>query len=336
MNKWLLLVVTGALILPLLSASDTSEQQEAIRRMEQAVSKTNIFELPSFQLKASVQIDNQGRPLDGYYQLLWNGPEQWREEINFPGYTEVQVGGKGTVAIHRSTGFIPLRIYELHAALGFGSNAPGSESGGFWSFSQLGLAPKDIVRKTRSRKEHGEKLTCVEIENELKHSYEMCVSDSMGTPLRSSSYHDDDFQPVGGKVFPRFLSFAVKGKTVAKVNVSELIAPAQFPPNSFTPPAGVAPQAGCMNPLPIRLVKRVMPEYPRSAREQHVQGLVALDVWISVEGVPRIGQTVANPSVELQKSSTDAITGWRYEPAKCNGQPVPIETVLRVDYTLSP
>jgi hypothetical protein len=39
-------------------------------------------------MKAALQIDNAGKPLDGSYRLLWNGPEQWREEISFPGYTE--------------------------------------------------------------------------------------------------------------------------------------------------------------------------------------------------------------------------------------------------------
>jgi hypothetical protein len=32
----------------------------------------------------------------------------------------------------------------------------------------------------------------------------------------------------------------------------------------------------------------------------------------------------------------DAIAGLQYHPAECNGQPVQVETVVRVNYELSP
>ena len=118
-----------ALCSPISRAADRPDQQQALRRIEQAVSKTNIFDMASFQMKANVQIDNQGKRLDGRYQLLWNGPDQWREEISFPGYSELQVGGKGTVWIQRNTPFYPLRIWNLHAALGFGSGVGSGLSG---------------------------------------------------------------------------------------------------------------------------------------------------------------------------------------------------------------
>lgn len=88
--------------------------------------------------------------------------------------------------------------------------------------------------------------------------------------------------------------------------------------------------------MPFRLVKKVIPEYPRAAVQQHVQGTIAVDVSIGADGVPRIIKVVATRSPDLEKSSVNAITDWRYEPATCNGSPVPVETVLRVDYTLPP
>jgi TonB family protein len=322
---------------PLLAFSDAAKEQEALKKIEQAVAKTNIFELPSFQMKASVQIESQGKLVDGTYQLLWNGPAQWREEIRFPGYTEVQVGGKGTVWIQRSTDFYPLRIYDLHAALGFGAGAADSSSGPVGSLVQSSLTQKDKIKKMRERKEHGEMQTCIEYENETKRSSELCVNQNTNTLARGSFYVDRNIQPVGGgKVYPRFLSFVENGKTLADASVTEFTTSDQFPPNSFTPPAGISPQAGCMNPVPFRLIKRLVPQYPESAREQHIQGLVALDAWIGLDGVPRIGKVVAHASPELEQSSASAIKEWRYDPATCNGKAVEVETVLRVDYTLRP
>jgi len=328
------LVALVALFFPFLCASNSPDPQQALRRSEQAVSKTNIFDLTSFQMKANVQIESQGKRLDGRYQLLWNGPDQWREEITFPGYTEVQVGGKGTVWMQRNTAFFPLRIWNLHAALGFGSGAgSGPRLGG--SFIQSGLTAKDTVKKVHSRKEHGDKLTCIEIEDERKISSDMCMNDATEVMVRNSSYKDRDFQPVGGKLFPRFLSFVEDGKEVASINIIELTTPGQFSSGSFTPPPGVPPRAGCMNPVPFRIARKTSPEYPQTARERHIQGTVAVEAWIGADGVPRIGQVVSRASPDLEKSTLNAITQWRYEPATCNGDPVDVQTVLQVNYTLA-
>jgi len=313
----------------MLASDDTAKQQEAIKKIEQAVAKTNIFELPSFQMKANVQVESQGKLMDGSYELLWNGPEQWKEEIHLPGYTETQVGGKGTVWILRSTDFYPRRIHDLHTALGFGTEGSGG------SLVQSSVTAKDKVKKVHRRKEHGEALTCVEYENEVKSPLGICVNESTNTLVRGSSYVDKDLQPVGGgKVYPRFLSFVEDGKTLAKANVTEITTPAQFPPSWFSPPAGVSPQAGCMNPTPPRLIKRLVPQYPESARQRHVQGTVALDARIGIDGIPRLGDVVVHSSPDLERSSVIALKEWRYEPATCNGKQVEVETVVKVNYSL--
>ena len=332
MRRCIVVAVVLMVFLPPLSASDSSDQQAAIKRLEQAVSKTNIFELSSFQMKASLQMDSQGKLVDGTYQLLWNGPDQWRQEITFPGYTEIQVGGKGSIWIHRSLDFIPPRIQNLYGTLGFGSSSLGPAQA---SFVQTAVTAGDTIKKTHSRKEHGDKLTCTQIENQLKISSEICVNDNTGMLVRGSSYQDSDFAAVGGKTYPRSLSFVEDGNKVVKVNITELSTPAQFPASSFAPPPGVSPQAGCMNPIPPELIKKVQPDYPYISRQNHVQGTVYIDTSIGVDGIPSINKVISSPSPELEKSSLDAVSKWRYEPATCNGKPLQLETVLTVNYWLS-
>jgi TonB family protein len=315
-----------------LDASDTVNQQEAIARLEQAVSKTNIFELPSFAMKADVRLDNHGKKIVGTYQLLWNGPDQWREGISVPGYSEVEIGGKGRIWRQRSSDFIPFPIYNLHQALGFGSNANSPAS---MSLVQPRLTPKDTIKRITPKKEHGDQLTCFEIEDEQKHSSEICMRDFSGTIARMSPYKDDDLQPVGGKVFPRHLSMRLESKTEAEVNITELSTPAQIPPETFSPPAGVSAQPGCMNPTLGRLVKRQNPHYPPAARQEHRQGTVAFEALIGTDGVPRIQKVIESAGADFEAASLDMLSQWRYDPAMCSGQPVEVETVLQVNYTLS-
>ncbi len=333
MKRCLYLLILVVSLRQDIGASDAVNQQEAIARLEQAVSKTNIFELPSFALKADVRLDNHGKKIVGTYQLLWNGPDQWREGISVPGYSEVEIGGKGKIWIQRSTDFIPFPIYNLHQALGFGSNANSPQS---MSLVQLRLTPKDTIKKITAKKEHGDQMTCFELEDEQKHPSEICMHDASGTIARMPSYNkDNNLQPVGGKVFPRHLSVGLDNKTEAEVSITELSTPAQFPPETFVPPAGVSAQPGCMNPSGARLTKKENPHYPPVAREQRRQGTVAFDASIGTDGVPRIQKVVESAGADFEAASLQAINQWHYDPALCSGQPVEVETVLQVNYTLS-
>src|SRR5215475_6799176 len=87
-------VLVALFLTSLLSASvNTREGQEII---EQAQSRSDIRELSSFTMKANVKIENQGKLVAGQYVFLWNGPNQWKEEVSFPGFDEIRIGGQGT------------------------------------------------------------------------------------------------------------------------------------------------------------------------------------------------------------------------------------------------
>jgi TonB-like protein len=334
MKRWSCPIALSFLYANLVCASDAVNQQEAIARLQQAVSKTNVFELPSFAMNANLHIESHGRTMEGTYQLLWNGPDQWREAISLPGYSEVQIGGKRMIWVQRTADFIPFPVYNIRQALGFGSNASSPKS---TLLIQSSLTSRDAIKKTVGRKEHGDKLICYQIEDDQKHSSEICVHESTGTIARLASYYaDTDLQPVGGKVFPRHLSVHLENRTAAQVNVTDFSTPAQFPAGTFLAPAGVQPQIGCMNPTLPRLVKRQQPEYPPAARQQHREGTVAFDALIALDGAPQLRKLIETAGSDFEDSSRRALSQWRYEPALCNGQPVEVETVLQVNYTLSP
>jgi hypothetical protein len=317
-----------------LRGADKPDRGDAVARLQRAVSKSNIFELPSFAMKASAQVVIDKKLVDGSYQLFWNGPEQWREEVNFPGYQEIQIGGKGVVWTRRSTDYVPLAVYNLHRALGFGASTGSSPS--IWSRVRLDITSKDNVKKIRERKEHGEKLICVDLERDLEPNTEICTRETDGSFIRDSSDNlDEDFQPIGEKLFPRMLSFRTSGKTLAKVNMAELTNVTQFAPNIFAPPPGVSSQPGCMNPTPARAVKKAAPHYPASARAGHIEGTTFTEVIIGIDGIPRIRRVLQSPSSDLEASSLAAIQQWRFDSAICDGQPIEMETVLQINYALS-
>jgi TonB family protein len=313
MNRTLL----AALLLTLsslLSASDKTHEGEEI--LEQARLRSDIRELPSFTMKATVKIENQRKLLEGEYELLWNGPNQWREEISFPGFHEVQIGGSGTVAVKRNLDFVPLRVHQLYLALSYGRGG-------------LTLRPDERMKQVRTRKVNGIEARCVEITSKVN-IREICVDASTGAVVRDHPFIDKEFAPVGAKMFPHILSYIEEGKTVAQAEVTELKTTEQLPSSAFEVPAGSSSKPSCMNPTVGRVIKRINPSYPESERRR--QGTVAIYAVIGADGSPHNLRIVSGVSPGLNKASLDAVQQWRYEPYMCQSTPVEVETVIQVNY----
>jgi TonB family protein len=330
MKRYLPLVFLLMMHPSTLLASEKAKE-EGKDLVEQAEAKTNIFALPSFQMKASVRIDNKGEPLNGSYLLLWNGPGQWREELSFPGYSEIQVGGKGVVFIKRTAEVLPLRIDQLRSTLGYGSGSTHP-----LSLIHLAPGPGETVKKVRERKVDGSQAACVEISDHDNHAREVCVDRTTGGIVRQGNFADKGTIAVGGKLFPASLSYTESGKRLVEIQITELKTTELLPPSAFEPPNGAVSKPGCMNPSPGHLVKRVTPQYPEPERRSHVDGSVAIFTLIAADGVPGHLQVVSGLTPGLNKVSLDAVQQWRYEPATCNGVPVSVETVVTVNYALHP
>jgi len=327
MNRYVFLLLLVVLYSGASTASDLGSQ-EGKNLLVGAEEKTNIFALAAFSMKASVRIDNNGKAVEGTYDLLWNGPDQWREAITFPGYTEIQVGGKGLVFLERSTEFLPLRIHQLHSTLGYGTGSA------YGSFNHIAPGPKESVKKVRSRTIGGRKANCAEIANEQKHTREVCIDATTGLVLRQDPFTDSEIAPVGTKLFPRNLSYAESGKTLVEVQVTELKATEPLPSSIFDPPQGAIETPGCMNPNPPRLTHRIAPRFPEPERQARAEGTVRIYARIAKDGVPRELRVISGVTPGLNDASLDAVQRWRYEPATCSGTPVVVETVVTVNYSL--
>src|ERR1039457_1044385 len=258
------------LVFLLLTHSSTLAASNKARRegkdlVEQAEIR-NIFGLATLEMKASVRIDNKGQPLDGSYMLLWNGREQWREEISLPGYSEVKVGGKGIVYLKRSTDFMPLHLSELYKALSYGRGR------------LVRREPEETVKQVHDRKVNGVKVGCAEIAEQQYHTTlrEVCVDLSTGGLVRQPPFLDSEMMPIGTKLFPRFLSYVENGKPLAEVQVTELKTTEQLPSSAFEPPVGTVSKPGCMATNTGLLIKKVTPSYPASEKQAHAQGTVTM------------------------------------------------------------
>ncbi len=150
--------------------------------------------------------------------------------------------------------------------------------------------------------------------------------------------------------------------TIGALAVAGAVGVAAFPMLGPPPTDGgsaAVEQAGApeREPFPAKLVHKVSPTYPKSAKEEGVEGIFLLEVKIDTDGkISDARVIVSTPATEyagnllekkgtpgalagderLAQAAVDAVRQWRYEPVLGeNGQPEPVEAVLTVKFKLS-
>jgi TonB family protein len=86
-------------------------------------------------------------------------------------------------------------------------------------------------------------------------------------------------------------------------------------------------------PVPIR---KVDPKYIVSARQDRVEGAVRLFAIIRKTGQVDSVELLRHLDDRLDRSATEALTKWEFEPAKADGVPVDVEAVFEIPFHLAP
>ena len=82
-----------------------------------------------------------------------------------------------------------------------------------------------------------------------------------------------------------------------------------------------------------KLIKRATPVYPAAAKSARVRGSVVLDATIAKDGTIESLKVVSGPALLVQ-SALDAVKQWVYAPTEINGEPVEVQTLITISFTL--
>jgi periplasmic protein TonB len=100
------------------------------------------------------------------------------------------------------------------------------------------------------------------------------------------------------------------------------------PPPKVATPQKLRVSSGVADGLKIH---DVQPTYPQMARIAHIQGDVMLQATISKTGViENLHATSGHPI--LIQAAMDAVKQWKYKPYILNGEPVEVETTIKVQF----
>jgi protein TonB len=108
-----------------------------------------------------------------------------------------------------------------------------------------------------------------------------------------------------------------------------------------TSPRPIIPAAPVRVAPPVRishmdegdLVRKILPVYPVLARNARVQGQVVLQAVISKQGAIENLKVVAGHPM-LVPAAIEAVRQWRYRPYVLNNEPVEVETLITVNFSL--
>jgi len=127
-----------------------------------------------------------------------------------------------------------------------------------------------------------------------------------------------------------FEPFEIRAVTVEQnqdvnLNILTVAAAAVVPGDKPLEPERFAP----------KVIQKVPPVYPATAKDERIQGTVILDAVIGTDGAPkslRVVSSTVDPA--LAKAAVDAVKQWRYEPTLRNGQPVEVTTTIPVNFSI--
>jgi protein TonB len=81
------------------------------------------------------------------------------------------------------------------------------------------------------------------------------------------------------------------------------------------------------------LIHKVDPEYPRLAKAARISGIVTLKATISKTGEILDLRVECGPAI-LQEPSLKAVREWKYRPYLLRGEPVEVQTTIKVIFAL--
>jgi protein TonB len=95
-------------------------------------------------------------------------------------------------------------------------------------------------------------------------------------------------------------------------------------------PQRIRVSSGVMQAL---LVKKVPPQYPQDAKDQHLEGVVVLKINTDKEGNVYQAELVSGHP-QLASAAIEAVKQWKYKPYQLNGWPVEVESQVQINFTL--
>jgi len=265
----------------------------------------------------------------GSWTLLWQAPLQWREEVSFPGFSQIRVASGGKLWTYRNMPYEPLRVYQLSQLLDFRSH---------WI-----VRSGQTISGPKQKKRNGVSMQCLEVKGEPNFRGELCSDSASLLPVwiapvllsaPSTPFVEySSYVPWGDRQFPRLMRAYEGDRPVLTVQAEIEPAPA-VDPTRFNPPPSAVEWDWCDNADLPQKTETMEPRYPESALRERRQGLVSLYAVVRTDGTLGNLAVAHSAGPDFDSATMESVRQWRFRPATCGSNPIVTETIIEVSYTL--
>jgi hypothetical protein len=270
-----------------------------------------------FRLHATVHAYSDGAVVTGDYDLKWQSPTSWKEEIQLDKVQQVRTADGDKLWEERNLPYFTPSVERLTKIT---------------DFSRLvALRGNEHSTKVQDRVVNGASVLCIEVREKRFHVKDVCLQPKTNLPVRieyskqngGGGFEFDDFISFGDRQFPRVMrEFGSKPELDFRVEeLSEMQSkdPAPFIPSSnarsyrWCPNADVAKHVEETLVIPTDIVDIL------HGSHAVIYGVIGVDGgWHDLAIVQSSGK--ASPSAWFRLLSND-----RFHPANCAGVPIESE-----------
>ena len=139
------------------------------------------------------------------------------------------------------------------------------------------------------------------------------------------------FQKFANLWYPRRITCLEDRHQAIDIKIEELSVEQSPDATLFEPPAGAVEFANChINFLPPQATRSATPDVGISMDQQ----IVMVSIVVDRKGKPGNIKILNPHDKHLDKDAEDAVSGWRFKPATCQGEPVPAQITIEFDMRL--
>ena len=314
-------VAVGVLWCRPAEADEVAEGRALVARAVQVSGLKTTAERP-VRLRGRVELFGMMRGKTvGQYTLQVGGPGLWWDMLRFTGWSEMHGTAGNQRWRKRSVANKPLRMYQALHTIDLS-----------WH-----LRPPAGISITSVSEKKG--APCVSVERPDGRRGELCFDPATGM-LASAEYDSpkefftfEGSVSAGGLRYPKVLRCVSGAEPAVQMDVEELVPDAVTGAKAFAAPEGAETWPACdAAEPPVPVVQKTTARNPVYTRARRIYGTVMGYAEIDMHGYVQELVTVEARHGVLMKTVQEVTSTWRYQPAKCNGLPMPFETVVRVKF----
>jgi TonB family protein len=309
-------------------ANDKAVGKELIEKARK-LSDIRAEGAPAFRIEGSFRIipKKGGKEIGGTYTEIWISRSKWRREVQTSSFHRVEVGTGDKKWLADSGSDRPDAALYAPMTLVFSKQIPEVHQ---LSERELGTT-KAICVESRAG-EWSKGIDCVDPNSGVFLVQETLLSPPNNLPSVHHSCAYRNYESFAEHLFPRSIRCTNDPGDDVELTIVKLATETSPEESLFSQPAGAVETRGCQGRITApHALYSPDPAYPG---HHHETPTVVLWTVVSEDGKPRDLRVARSAGKDFDQAALDAVGKWKFQPAMCDGVPIPVQINVEITFRI--